>query len=108
MWYFLDGPLRKLPKVQDGHRGFWFVENLEIFENLLFLKEVIEDMKSLTERALHLTDILQFYYRDLPNSLKLFTTLVVIGIDCTGNCKSNYHTITTTTAPSVLFVLFNL
>jgi len=27
------------------------------------------------------------------------TTLVVIGTDCTGGCKSNYHTITTTTAP---------
>jgi hypothetical protein len=27
------------------------------------------------------------------------TTLVVIG-DCTGRCKSNYHTITPTTAPS--------
>jgi hypothetical protein len=28
------------------------------------------------------------------------TTLVVIGIDCIGSCKSNYyHTITTTTAP---------
>jgi hypothetical protein len=26
-------------------------------------------------------------------------TLVVIGTDCTGSCKSNYHTITTTTAP---------
>jgi hypothetical protein len=26
------------------------------------------------------------------------TTLVVIGTDCTGICKSNYHTITTTTA----------
>ena len=26
-------------------------------------------------------------------------TLVVIGIECTGSCKSNYHTITTTTAP---------
>ena len=26
------------------------------------------------------------------------TTLVVIGTDCTGSCKSNYHTITTTTA----------
>ena len=25
------------------------------------------------------------------------TTLVVIGTDCTCNCKSNYHTITTTT-----------
>ena len=29
-----------------------------------------------------------------------FTTLiVVIGIDCTGSCKSNYHMITTTVAP---------
>ena len=26
-------------------------------------------------------------------------TLVVIGTDCTGSCKSNYHTITTTIAP---------
>ena len=26
-------------------------------------------------------------------------TLVVICTDCTGSCKSNYHTITTTTAP---------
>jgi len=27
------------------------------------------------------------------------TTLVVMGTDCTASCKSNYHTITTTTAP---------
>ena len=27
------------------------------------------------------------------------TTLVVIDTDCTGSCKSNYHTITTRTAP---------
>ena len=27
------------------------------------------------------------------------TTLVIIGTDCTGSCKSNYHTITATTAP---------
>jgi hypothetical protein len=27
------------------------------------------------------------------------TTLVVIGTDCTGSCKSNYHRITTTAAP---------
>ena len=27
------------------------------------------------------------------------TTLVVIGTDCIGSCKSNYHTVTTTTAP---------
>ena len=27
------------------------------------------------------------------------TTSVVIGFDCIGSCKSNYHTITTTTVP---------
>ena len=27
------------------------------------------------------------------------TTLVMIGTDCIGSCKSNYHTITATTAP---------
>jgi hypothetical protein len=31
------------------------------------------------------------------------TILVVIDTDSTGSCKSNYHTITTTTAPHILF-----
>jgi hypothetical protein len=31
-----------------------------------------------------------------------FTSIVVIDTDCTGSCKSNYHTITTTTAPTIL------
>jgi hypothetical protein len=30
------------------------------------------------------------------------TTLVVTGTDCTGSCKSNYHTITTKTAPELI------
>ena len=30
--------------------------------------------------------------------------LVVIDTDCTGSCKSNYHTITVTTAP-IAFVI---
>ena len=40
----------------------------------------------------------------LYESLKGFelTTLVAIGTDCTGNCKSNYHTITATTAPHIV------
>jgi hypothetical protein len=29
------------------------------------------------------------------------TTLVVISTDCTGSCKSDYHTITTTTVPKM-------
>jgi hypothetical protein len=32
------------------------------------------------------------------------TTLVVIGIDCTGSCKSNYHTITITMVPNALML----
>jgi len=31
-------------------------------------------------------------------------TLVVIGTDCTGSCKSNYHTITAMTAPFQYFI----
>ena len=30
-----------------------------------------------------------------------FATLVVMSTDCTVSCKSNYHTITTTTGPCV-------
>ena len=33
------------------------------------------------------------------------TTSVVIGTDCIGSCKSNYHTITATTAPVVRIYL---
>ena len=33
---------------------------------------------------------------------------MVIGTDCTGSCKSNYHTITTTTAPSFIGDLSSL
>ena len=33
------------------------------------------------------------------------TSLVVIGTDCTGSCKSNYHTITTTMAHYVHLIL---
>jgi hypothetical protein len=29
---------------------------------------------------------------------------VVIGTECTGGCKSNYHTIPTTTAPTIMEV----
>ena len=36
------------------------------------------------------------------------TTLVVIGTDCTDSCKSNYHTITTTTAPKVTWHVPNM
>jgi hypothetical protein len=36
------------------------------------------------------------------------TTSVVIGTDCIGSCKSNYHTIMATTAPQVLCNTVNM
>ena len=52
--------------------------------------------KSLTK----LYHIMLYRYTSPWTGFKL-TTLVVIGSDCTGSCKSNYHmiTITTTAAP---------
>jgi hypothetical protein len=35
------------------------------------------------------------------------TTSVLIGTDCTGSCQSNYHTITTTTAPAIGICCFS-
>ena len=47
----------------------------------------------------HVTD--KLYHIMLYQVFKL-TTLVGIGTDCTGSCKSNYHMATTMTAPSKL------
>jgi hypothetical protein len=38
------------------------------------------------------------YEYTLPSARFELTTLMVIGTDCTGSCKSNYHMIMTTTA----------
>ena len=40
-----------------------------------------------------------------PRSRFELTTSVVIGIDCIGSCKSNYHTITATTVTVLLYIL---
>jgi hypothetical protein len=39
-----------------------------------------------------------------PCSRFELTISVVIGTDCIGSCKSNYHTIKATTAPEICFV----
>ena len=50
-----------------------------------------------------LTNFITYCYIEYTSPWTGFelTTLMVIGIDCTGSCKSNYHTITTTTTPYI-------
>jgi hypothetical protein len=48
------------------------------------------------------------YRVDLAMNGFELTTLLVIGNDCTNNCKSNYLTITTTTAPSDRYVILRV
>jgi hypothetical protein len=53
------------------------------------------DLSQVTDKLYHI-----MLYTS-PWSRFELTTSVVIGTDCIGSCKSNYHTITATTAPYI-------
>jgi hypothetical protein len=52
-----------------------------------------------------LVEFISYQWKEIKQNWYRDTSLVLIGTDCIGSCKSNYHAITTTTAPTCRFYL---
>jgi hypothetical protein len=64
------------------------------------MQEKITDLPQAADELYHI----MLYQIHLDRTGVELTTLVVIGTDCIGSCKSNYHMITTTPVLSKLVI----
>ena len=74
------------------------------WRSVLFVEETRVPGENHQPAASHWQTLSHYVVSSTPWEGLELTTLVVIGTDCIGSCKSNYRTITTTTAPQFLFM----
>jgi hypothetical protein len=89
LWLVRLPPLSTIVQLCCGGKFYW-LRKLEYTEKTTEQSQVTDKLYRI---MLYRVDLVMSGIRT-----RNFATLVVIGIDCTGSCKFNYHTITTTTA----------